>query len=318
MAFQRNGSPYTGTASPRTPYNMAPSSPPSSPSGGAAIERHIDVDALLEDYAWMCFADSRSIKKAELSQFKDVQKDSAIFEINRKRLILTHEEPKFSNVQQTGVRPNTVFKSVFTNSTKLPQSYSLKTERTSESICGVVREQGFMFGAEAELTLKTPCEIAELKTGFKHEVHFNSLTENTKSEVLTWGVDSNIVVNSGCQTVASIVIEELSYKGTYQLDTTLYGSVTIIVKRRDGVTIMPVTGNIATIFQHYMNKNDKRLQGIVSIQGNKVKLTSKGSCQFQFAMKQYVDLKDIDLDLHAQAGRLQISGTHPSTTGYYR
>lgn len=78
---------------------------------------------------------------------------------NRKRLILTHEEPTFSNVQQTGARPNTVFKSVFTNSTAQAQSYSLKTERTSESICGVMREQGFMFGAEAELTLKTPCKL---------------------------------------------------------------------------------------------------------------------------------------------------------------
>ena len=145
--------------------------------------------------------------------------------------MLTHEEPSYSNIQQTGIRPNTVFKSVFTNSTAQPQSYSLKTERTSESICGVVREQGFMFGAEAELTLKTPCEIAELKTGFKHEVHFNSLTENTKSEVLSWSVDSNIIVNSGCQTEASIVIEELSYRGTYHLVSSLFGMITISIKR---------------------------------------------------------------------------------------
>jgi len=33
-------------------------------------------------------------------------------------------------------------------------------------------------------------EIAELKTGFKHEVHFNKLTENIKSETLTWAVVS--------------------------------------------------------------------------------------------------------------------------------
>jgi hypothetical protein len=69
----------------------------------------------------------------------------------------------------TGTRPNTIFKSVFTNKTSQAQTYSLKTERTSESICGVVREQGFQLGMEAELTLKTPCEIAELKTGFKRE-----------------------------------------------------------------------------------------------------------------------------------------------------
>jgi hypothetical protein len=61
-------------------------------------------------------------------------------------------------MQLTGAKPNTIFKSVFTNKTSQPQAYSLKTERTTESMCGIVREKGFMFGAEAELTLKTPCE----------------------------------------------------------------------------------------------------------------------------------------------------------------
>lgn len=35
-------------------------------------------------------------------------------------------------------------------------------------------------------------EIAELKAGFKHEMHFNSLNENCQTEMLTWGVDSNV------------------------------------------------------------------------------------------------------------------------------
>uniref|UniRef100_A0A914YEE7 Uncharacterized protein n=1 Tax=Panagrolaimus superbus TaxID=310955 RepID=A0A914YEE7_9BILA len=148
-----------------------------------------------------------------------------------------------------------------------------------------MREQGFMFGAEAELTLKTPCEIAELKTGFKHEVHFNSLQENTKSETLSWSVDSNIIVNSGVQTEASIVIEELSFHGTYQLISTLYGMITISIKRkRDGALVTPVTANIATIFQDFINRKDPRLKGVVSIENNTVKLTSKGHCYFQVSI----------------------------------
>lgn len=61
-------------------------------------------------------------------------------------------------MQLSGAKPNTIFKSVFTNNTSQPQAYSLKTERTSESIIGIVREKGFTIGAEAELTLKTPCK----------------------------------------------------------------------------------------------------------------------------------------------------------------
>lgn len=55
-----------------------------------------------------------------------------------------------------GSRPSAIFKSVFTNNTSESQAYSLKTERTTESVCGVAREQGFLIGAEAELTIKTP------------------------------------------------------------------------------------------------------------------------------------------------------------------
>uniref|UniRef100_A0AC34Q5R0 Uncharacterized protein n=1 Tax=Panagrolaimus sp. JU765 TaxID=591449 RepID=A0AC34Q5R0_9BILA len=294
----------------KNPYSKQSTGPVS----GAVIEKHVDVDSLFEDYAWKIFNDMRGIKGSGLEQFKGLTKAEVDFDINRKRLVLTHEEPTYSNVQQTGVRPNTVFKSVFTNSTSQPQQYSLKTERTSESICGVVREQGFMFGAEAELTLKTPCEIAELKTGFKHEVHFGSLTENTKSETLTWSVDSNIIVNSGAQTEASIVIEELSYHGTYHLVSTLHGLVTISIKRsKDGVLVMPVTANVATIFQDFMS--DPRVKGVVSITGkNKVELVSKGHCHFQFAMKQYVDLTDVKMDIVSQTNRLNMSGR--PRTGY--
>lgn len=56
----------------------------------------------------------------------------------------------------SGSRPSAIFKSVFTNNTSESQAYSLKTERTTESVCGIAREQGFSLGAEAELTIKTP------------------------------------------------------------------------------------------------------------------------------------------------------------------
>jgi hypothetical protein len=305
-AFQKLGNIYNLPKTPPNPHNSTMASKPQ--ATGTAVEKHVDVDAMLEDYAWRIFKDMSGLKKAGLDQFRGLDREEVEFILNRKRLILTHEEPTYSNVQQTGARPNTVFKSVFTNSTAQAQSYSLKTERTSESICGVMREQGFMFGAEAELTLKTPCEIAELKTGFKHEVHFNSVQENTKSEILTWSVDSNIIVNSGTQTEASIVIEELSYHGTYQLISSLYGMITISIKRKkDGALVFPVTANIATIFQDFIGRNDPRLKGVVSIESNKVKLTSKGHCYFQFAMKQYVDLKDVHMDLVSQANRLQMN-----------
>lgn len=281
-------------------YNMSP------PAGVPDVEKHIDVDFILEDYAWRMFKDMVGIKKAGLETFKHLDRDEAEFVINRKRMVLIHGDPEYNSMQLSGAKPNTIFKSVFTNKTSQPQAYSLKTERTTESMCGIVREKGFMFGAEAELTLKTPCEIAELKTGFKHEIHFNNLSENVKTEVLSWGVDSNIMVPAGSQTEAGIVIEEMNYSGTYALCSTLSGVVTISIRRvKDGSLVMPVTANVASIFQDSIQRFPKKLQG-ATIENNQVKLISKGSCHFQFAMKQYIELNELTTprDLSKEFGRL--------------
>uniref|UniRef100_A0A183FIL7 Interleukin-12 subunit beta n=1 Tax=Heligmosomoides polygyrus TaxID=6339 RepID=A0A183FIL7_HELPZ len=68
-----------------------------------------------------------------------------------------------------------------------------------------------------------------LKAGFKHEMHFNSLNENCQTEMLTWGVDSNVPPHYS--TEASIIIEEMNYKGSYTVVTKLSGNVTISVRR---------------------------------------------------------------------------------------
>ncbi|CAD5218780.1 unnamed protein product [Bursaphelenchus okinawaensis] len=273
------------------------------------VDKHVDVDAILEAYAWKTFRDAVGIKKSGLDAFKHLEREEAEFTIDRRRLVLIHGDPDYKSMQLSGAKPNTIFKSVFTNNTSQPQAYSLKTERTSESIVGVVREQGFMIGAEAELTLKTPCEIAELKTGFKHETHFNNLNETTKSEILSWSVDSNIMVPPGAQTEAAIVIEELNYNGSYSLQSTLSGVVTIVIKRvKDGALVLPVTANIATIFQDSMNSS-KKFQH-VAIEDRKVKIQSKGHCHFQFAMKQYVELKELSTprDMSKEYQRMNLQG----------
>lgn len=268
-------------------------SPGGVPTG--AVASHVDIDALIEEYAWRRFKDLLSIKGSGLDSFKNLDYADVEFDINRKKLVMVHAQPQYNNIQLTGTRPNTIFKSLFTNNTSQSQTYSLKTERTSESVCGVAREQGFMFGAEAELSLKIPGEIAELKTGFKHEVHFNKLTENIKSETLSWAVDNNIIVPAGGQTEAAIVIEEMSYHGTYALVSSLYGLVTVCIRRlRDGQLVLPIAANIATILGDYVQKHDPRLKNVVSLEGGKtVALKSKGTCHFQFAIKQYVELNEL-------------------------
>uniref|UniRef100_A0A914C215 Uncharacterized protein n=1 Tax=Acrobeloides nanus TaxID=290746 RepID=A0A914C215_9BILA len=260
-------------------------------------EKHVDIDALLEEYAWTFFQDNK--KKVDLGNFKTFKKrNEAEFTINRKNLVVIHEDPVFSNLQALGApKPSTIFKSVFTNNTSQQQAYSLKAERTSENTCGISREQGFKIGSEAKLTLKIPGKIAEVTTGLKTEMHFNSLQENKQSEIVTWSMDTNIVVPPGHQTIASVVIDEMNYHGSYTIQTVLKGTVTIIIKRRrDGVIVLPVTADISVIMQEFDKKKDPRLHGVLTFDKKQVVLTSKGTCHFQMSVRQYVNLKEIKLD----------------------
>lgn len=74
-------------------------------------------------------------------------------------------------------------------------------------------------------------EIAELKAGFKHEMHFNNLNENCQTEVLSWAVDSNVSVPPHYMTEASIIIEEMNYRGSYTVVSRLAGSVIVSIRR---------------------------------------------------------------------------------------
>ncbi|VDN05033.1 unnamed protein product [Thelazia callipaeda] len=215
---------------------------------------------------------------------------------NRRKLLVTHEEPQYSQLNTQGSRPYTLFKSIYTNNTDRSQEYSFKTERSTESLCSVIREQGYVIGGECELTLKTPCEIAELKAGFKREMNFNNVNENTKSEVMSWAVDSTVIVPPHYKTEASIIIEEMNYQGSYVIASVLSGSVTISIRRRkDGALVLPITVNIVEVFREHLESRHvrKEVKASAMVQGNQcVRITSKGVCSFQFALKQRIDLKE--------------------------
>uniref|UniRef100_A0A0K0E6W4 Glycosyl hydrolase family 38 C-terminal domain-containing protein n=1 Tax=Strongyloides stercoralis TaxID=6248 RepID=A0A0K0E6W4_STRER len=272
-------------SSPTTPF---PSSSPSKMTSSS----HLDVDQMLEDYAWQFFKDMQSIKKTKQDQYRDLEKGDVEFCINKKKLMIIHEEPIYSGISLDSTKPYTLFTSTFTNSTNRPQSYSFKTERSTESVVVIGREQGYSLGSEAELTLKTPCEIAEFKAGFKHEIHFNDITENSKAEMLTWAVDSNITVPPNYATEASVKIDEMSYSGKYTVRTILSGFVNVTLRRRrDGALILPVNIRIVELFKE--NINNPKVKSVASIIDNQsVQLTSKGHCHFQFAVKQAIELKD--------------------------
>uniref|UniRef100_A0A0R3RV50 GRAM domain-containing protein n=1 Tax=Elaeophora elaphi TaxID=1147741 RepID=A0A0R3RV50_9BILA len=122
-------------------------------------------------------------------------------------------------------------------------------------------------------------------------MNFNNVNENTKSEVMSWSVDSTVVVPPHYKTEASIIIEEMNYHGTYRVVSVLSGLVTISIRRRrDGALVLPLTMNIVEIFRDYLESRNamKDIKAAAMIEGTHfVRLISKGTCSFQIAMENY-------------------------------
>uniref|UniRef100_A0A914WD50 Uncharacterized protein n=1 Tax=Plectus sambesii TaxID=2011161 RepID=A0A914WD50_9BILA len=242
--------------------------------------KHVDIVDILEDHAWRLFEDLQSVPITRNEDFRKLKREDVEFEVITKKLQIVNEDPVYEQLNLKSSEPCILFKSAFTNNTDHPQEYSFKTERKTESVCLVCKEQGYSIGRDTELSLKIPSEIFEMKTGFKRELNFNHINENSISELLTWGVDSKIVVPANSRIDASIVIDEVNYRGSY---------------------VLSVTTNIIDVFKMLVQTGHvtKDVKAMVTVEPNAVKLVSKGICAFQFASEQKIDLIKVPMPIGA-------------------
>lgn len=92
-------------------------------------------------------------------------------------------------------------------------------------------------------------------------MNFNNISENSKSETLSWAVDSSVVVPPHYKTEASIIIEEMNYQGHYTVSSLLSGTVTISIRRQDLLTI----GSIL-LYDILLHSNDRTLNVTVQFE----------------------------------------------------
>uniref|UniRef100_A0A5S6R2T8 Uncharacterized protein n=1 Tax=Trichuris muris TaxID=70415 RepID=A0A5S6R2T8_TRIMR len=237
-------------------------------SFGSEPPNILDIQQVIEDYAWHMFDQLRHLSKGR-SDYRGIERSDLTFEINTNRLTIEHLEPEFVQWANVSTKPYTLFRTSFRNDTDREQAYSFKAERATESICMVFREQGFDMGAEAELTLSTPCEILEFKAGFKHQIHVNKGNEQAQVESLAWGVDSAIVVPPKYETIAELKIEERVYRGAFTVMSRLSGIVCVVLRRsRNNEVVMPFAANVVEIFGEMRNQNSAKVDRgqIISIQ----------------------------------------------------
>ncbi|KRZ12360.1 DNA excision repair protein ERCC-6 [Trichinella zimbabwensis] len=257
----------------------------------------LDVQQVVENYAFHHFDQVRHLlKNTSRLGLKTLERADVDFEINTKHLTIEHLPPEFTQWNNISSKPCTLFKAVFTNNTDREQAYSFKADRMTESFCTVYREQGFDVGGEAELTLATPCQILEFKAGFKHEIQVKKGQEQANAELLSWSVDSAIIVPPHYETTAQLTIQENTFKGNFTVATRLAGSVAVMIRRRrDGELLMPVSAGIVEIFQEFLRNESSATFGFknfVSISNGWVIINTKGRCGFQFAVNQNVELQE--------------------------
>ena len=190
------------------------------------MSKQIDIQALVEDWAWDYFrrktSDQRKIRKL-------LEKEYISMELDWKRVKYVHEPPCFEPqlVKPGSGTPtsNVLFQTSFTNKTTKPQSYSFRTSRTTKSSCEVMIEDCFTQGCEMEVTMKTPCEIFEANVGFSREMELTKSEGQTIEEELTWEVDNSLEVLGRHRCEAKLVILEEEYNGSFTIKSTIKGRV---------------------------------------------------------------------------------------------
>ncbi|XP_059155239.1 uncharacterized protein LOC131940566 [Physella acuta] len=148
--------------------------------------------------------------------------------INWKWMTVDYGETEYEKKELAGTATaHVLFSAKFANDTPTPQTYTLRTERRTKSTCQVTFTKTFTYGAEVRLRIGPPLPVIEANAGFKADFsNTNGLTRVTEHE-LSWGIDTEVMVPSGQQTTAELVIKEDDYNSKFSMLATFGGHILI-------------------------------------------------------------------------------------------
>ncbi|KAK2153950.1 hypothetical protein LSH36_281g10028 [Paralvinella palmiformis] len=185
-----------------------------------------------------------------------------------------------------------LFQTKFTNNTKDPQEYTMRTEKTTRSTCSTSVETGFTRGIDLGVTLKTPGEVLEASAGYHRELSLTNSEGETFEEELTWGVESVIKVKPEHVAEAQLVVKERKQSGDFIITTKISGTVYVTFTNvRDNNSFLKATGgDVASIMEQYLETERRKGEPLefVTIQDDTVTMVTKGSCRFRYGIRQEV------------------------------
>ncbi|KRY55268.1 hypothetical protein T03_16858 [Trichinella britovi] len=237
------------------------------------------------------------------SEQKHLSEECLQYDINWSNVKMTCDEPQYSvipkfrsdqeEMSRLSIQPRILFKSIFSNSTNRIQEHSFRAERVSTSVCSVCVENGIIRGADFEICMKTPNEILEANVGFKRELHFSRLDEDTIEEQLIWSVDSKICVPPHTETTAELVMSEAQCSASFKVGFKIQGRVVVVIRnmKANHSMVTMIEGNIADIVMHEISKG---LNGF-KVKNRIVFGEMIGKCNFKFGLEQRVTITETPL-----------------------
>ena len=201
----------------------------------------VDIERLLVDYAWSkvadtTFLDRRLKNRRYLLQvnwsYLDIAHSLTSFKL-RRHDAKEHADDDVAKKPDAGVdkmkrtvlqRNLCLFRTEFTNASTGEQTFTFKTERKTTSRCDVTLQRGFRVGAHVDVRFSIPVagqdqlallvqenrgvEPCRVTGGLSGELHVTKTTGQTFEELLTWGVDSQVKVDSGSRVLAELIVRE--------------------------------------------------------------------------------------------------------------
>ena len=107
----------------------------------------------------------------------------------------------FEQVQRPAPNTHALSTCYFTNKTDSEQTFIMKTESRTRSVCQILMSKTFIIGQEVNIKMAAPKHIIEAKAGVKGKRTVNNSNVETFEEDLVWSVNSGVVVHPKYKTL---------------------------------------------------------------------------------------------------------------------
>ena len=253
----------------------------------------VDIDQVVKDYIHSDWLEDKHRKDADMDN-AEIRWDHVKFTHYPAKYLYEdddNEESSEGEAKGAGMLStpgsHIIFTAYFTNNTSTQQTHTLTTERRTESTCTVSLSKSYTVGGSFNIRLTPPNPIIEANAGFKGELSKMSGLNDTFTKVMTWSVNSQIIVPQKTCTKADLVIREDNYDGHFTLCTKIEGKVVYTVWDKKKNHLSSGRLDVKNIF-----KSCKSFR----VENGAVYFTSEGNCKCRFGVEQKMNLKELPIE----------------------